>query len=63
MSAKTNKSVQKRVKSTKKGLIARVPGRNHFNAKESRSSILKKKGYNKLSLSPKDISRNLPHGA
>ena len=33
---KTNKSFQKRLKVTKKGkIIARVPGHNHFNAKES----------------------------
>jgi ribosomal protein L35 len=35
---KTNKSFQKRLRVTKKGkVIARVPGHNHFNAKESGS--------------------------
>ncbi len=35
---KTNKSFQKRLRVTKKGkIIARVPGHNHFNAKESGS--------------------------
>ena len=33
---KTNKSYAKRLRVTKKGkVIARVPGHNHFNAKES----------------------------
>ena len=33
---KTNKSFSKRLRVTKKGkIIARVPGQNHFNAKES----------------------------
>lgn len=36
---KTNKSFTKRIKVTKKGkLVARKPGQNHFNAKESRAS-------------------------
>lgn len=36
---KTNKSFTKRLKITRNGkLIARKPGQNHFNAKESRSS-------------------------
>ncbi len=35
---KTNKSFTKRLKVTRTGkLIARKPGQNHFNAKESRS--------------------------
>lgn len=35
---KTNKSFSKRLKVTKKGkLIARKPGFNHFNAKQSRT--------------------------
>ena len=41
---KTNKSFLKRLKVTKKGkVLARKPGQNHFNAKESRRSQLKKK--------------------
>ena len=36
---KTNKSFTKRLKLTKTGkVLARKPGQNHFNAKESRSS-------------------------
>ena len=35
---KTNKSYLKRLRVTKKGkIVARVPGHNHFNAKESGS--------------------------
>ena len=41
---KTNKSYKKRLKVTKNGkILARTAGMNHFNAKESRSSQLKKK--------------------
>ncbi len=36
---KTNKSFSKRLKLTRTGkIVARKPGQNHFNAKESRSS-------------------------
>ena len=36
---KTNKSFTKRLKVTRNGkIIARAPGKNHFNAKEKRSS-------------------------
>ena len=35
---KTNKSFSKRIKVTRRGkLVARKPGQNHFNAKESRN--------------------------
>ncbi len=35
---KTNKSFEKRLKVTRNGkIVARKPGQNHFNAKESRS--------------------------
>ena len=38
MAIKTNKSFGKRIKVTRTGkLISRKPGKNHFNAKESRS--------------------------
>jgi len=37
-SNKTNKSFAKRIKVTRRGkLVARKPGKNHFNAKEGRS--------------------------
>lgn len=36
---KTNKSFSKRIKITRNGkLVARKPGKNHFNAKEKRST-------------------------
>jgi len=39
---KTNKSFTKRLKITRTGkLVARKPGQNHFNAKESRSTQMK----------------------
>lgn len=38
---KTNKSFTKRLKMTRTGkLVARMPGQNHFNAKESRNKQL-----------------------
>ena len=40
---KTNKSYQKRLRVTRKGkVVARVPGHNHFNAKQSGSKRQKK---------------------
>ncbi len=47
---KTNKSYTKRLKITKNGkLIARKPGFNHFNAKQSRTAQLSgRKGQNFL---------------
>ena len=44
MSIKTNKSYSKRLKVTKSGkVLARKGGKNHFNAKESRSTQMKNK--------------------
>lgn len=41
MSIKTNKSLTKRLKVTKKGkILSRTPGFNHFNAKQSRKKQL-----------------------
>ncbi len=41
MSIKTNKSLTKRLKITKNGkILARTPGFNHFNAKQSRTKQL-----------------------
>ena len=40
---KTNKSFTKRIKITRRGkLVARRPGQNHFNAKESRSGHMQR---------------------
>lgn len=41
---KSNKSFLKRLRVTKKGkIIARVPGHNHFNAKESGSGRMRRR--------------------
>ncbi len=41
MAIKTNKSLTKRLKITKKGkILSRAPGFNHFNAKQSRKKQL-----------------------
>lgn len=57
---KTNKSYKKRLKVTKKGkVIARKPGQNHFNAKESRSEQLDKKRSQQIEISKKSRDRFL----
>lgn len=60
MSMKTNKAYTKRLKVTRNGkIIARKPGQNHFNAKESgRFKQTKRKGAN-LVIPHKDKSRYL----
>lgn len=41
---KTNKAFTKRIKITRNGkLVARKPGQNHFNAKESRSGRMNRR--------------------
>jgi len=58
---KTNKSYTKRIKVTKNGkLVARRPGRNHFNAKQSGEKRLELRRPQKLSLSQRTIRRFLP---
>jgi ribosomal protein L35 len=57
---KTNKSFTKRLKVTKNGkVLARNTGQNHFNAKESRRSQLKKKGRSNFPMTMKEKSRFL----
>lgn len=61
MAIKTNKSYAKRLKVTRKGkVLARKPGQNHFNAKESRSrtQLNKKRGLDFV-ISNKSKSRFL----
>jgi len=54
---KTNKSYTKRLKVTKNGkIIARKPGQNHFNAKESGKQRLARKRTQVLNL-PKRVTR------
>ncbi len=51
---KTNKSFTKRIKITRKGkLVARKPGQNHFNAKESRNTQLSGRRTQALALTAK----------
>ena len=56
MSVKTNKSLSKRLKVTKNGkIMARQPGFNHFNSKQSRSKQLNGKKMKSIKLSNKNI--------
>ncbi len=58
MSMKTNKSFAKRLKVTKTGkIIARKPGFNHFNAKQSRVKQLAGKKGVPFNMTNKAISR------
>ncbi|MCH8889123.1 50S ribosomal protein L35 [Patescibacteria group bacterium] len=59
---KTNKSYSKRLKITKKGkIIARKPGIDHYNAKESRVGQLDRKRSTHFNLSKKAKARFLPY--
>ncbi|MCA9389681.1 MAG: 50S ribosomal protein L35 [Candidatus Magasanikbacteria bacterium] len=58
---KTNKSYTKRIKVTKNGkLVARKPGQNHFNARQSGQQRLNRKRTQTLSLSKRTTRRFLP---
>lgn len=64
MSIKTNKSLTKRLKVTKKGkILARTPGFNHFNAKQSRTKQLSGKKMDHLHLSNKVTRTYLPNAS
>ncbi len=55
---KTNKSFTKRLKITRTGkLIARKPGQNHFNAKESRNKQMNNRRSQVITLSKKVSQR------
>lgn len=55
-----NKSYTKRIRVSAKGkLLARKPGGNHFNAKESRSKQLKRKQGQAVTMKPKAVGRYL----
>ncbi|MEI6420265.1 MAG: 50S ribosomal protein L35 [bacterium] len=57
---KTTKSYAKRLKVTKNGkIVARKPGQNHFNAKESSNSQRNKRRTQIIKMSNKDKSRFL----
>ena len=56
-----NKSYTKRIKVTRNGkLIARTPGGNHFNGKESRNKQMGRKRTQKVNLPTKVQIRFLP---
>ncbi|PIR68289.1 50S ribosomal protein L35 [Candidatus Nomurabacteria bacterium CG10_big_fil_rev_8_21_14_0_10_35_16] len=58
---KTNKSFSKRLKVTKNGkVIARKPGFNHFNAKQSRSTQLAGKNVKNFVIKNKPKSHLMP---
>jgi ribosomal protein L35 len=59
---KSNKSVLKRLRITKKGkIVARVPGHNHFNAKRSGTERQRRHRLAGLELSNELKSRFLPN--
>ena len=58
---KTNKSYSKRLKVTKNGkIIARTPGFNHFNAKQSRTSQLAGRKGKAFVIKNKPLSHLMP---
>ena len=57
---KTNKSFTKRLKATKNGkILARNPGLNHFNAKQSRTTQLQNKKLREFKMSNKNKQKFL----
>lgn len=61
---KTNKSVTKRLRLTKKGkIVARAPGHNHFNAKRTGTERQRKHRLGSLEMSNELKSRFLPHNS
>jgi ribosomal protein L35 len=55
---KTNKSFSKRLKVTRQGkIVARKPGQNHFNAKESRSTQMNGNRTQRIVLTSKVMQR------
>ena len=60
---KTNKSFSKRLKLTKSGkVLARKPGFNHFNAKQSRTTQLAGRKSTNFKIKNKPMSHLLPFG-
>lgn len=58
---KTNKSYTKRIRVTRRGkLVARAPGQNHFNAKESGNKTRRKRHSVLLTISQRARRRFLP---
>jgi len=62
MKIKTNKSYSRRLKVTRNGkILARTPGFNHFNAKQSRTKQLSGKKLQGFKIGHKEKSRLLPN--
>jgi len=58
---KTNKSVSKRLRVTKRGkILVRTSGHGHFNAKQSRTKQLSQKRTRRLNISKKTLKHFLP---
>ena len=61
---KTNKSFTKRIKVTKNGkLVARRPGQNHFNARQTGRQRLARKRSKTMDMSERLVRRFLPGNA
>ncbi len=59
--AKTNKSFLKRLRITRRGkVLARMPGKNHFNARASGAKQLRQKGLQSFNIAKKTLKRFLP---
>jgi len=59
---KTNKAVAKRLRITKTGkVLARKPGKSHFNAKQKRTKQLRGRKAVPFKLKNKNLSRFLPN--
>ncbi len=59
---KTNKSLKKRLKVTRKGkTLVRKGGKIHFRAKQKRSTQLNKKKLRKFDISKKTLGHYLPY--
>ncbi|KKW35188.1 hypothetical protein A2852_00170 [Candidatus Adlerbacteria bacterium RIFCSPHIGHO2_01_FULL_54_23] len=55
---KTNKAFSKRLRITRKGkIIARKPGQNHFNAKESRHGHMNRRRTQNITVTKKVAQR------
>ena len=64
MAIKTNKSLTKRLKITKKGkILSRAPGFNHFNSRQSRVKQLGGKKMNQQNFSNKTTRTYLPNAS
>ena len=59
---KTNKSFEKRIKTTRRRkLLVRKSGKSHFKSKQRRRKQLQGRRLNEFDLDNKGLSRYLPH--